>query len=415
MKVKSKENGNKKEKKTFSFRKLMKVFFIILPWVAVISLLVTPIPSVKLNNLLRNKEYYELKTYADQKLYKYNVDDLVTKKSDPKLSDLEISKKHVVTDEDVYEEIDHELENYSDTTELEKGMTVESGMNVNIDYEGLIEGEPFEGGSEEGLDLTLGSGTLVDGLEQEIEGHAVGETFKVSIKLPKDEDDSIGDKIAAYTVTINSASIDTQLDHESITDEFVKNNLSGYNSVEEYFAGVRKEVEDYYALEYESSKKSAVLEALKETCDVTIPDELHDQEMEIYKQQFARMYCDEGQTLEEYLSSYYSMTLDDFYKTVDPDVTKSIQNVVLCQKYAEDLGIKINEDDIKAYADDLSQGTSYSSSDISEIYDMYTSDYMSGKDYISRMTLCDKVVQHFTKEATFVETNEESSDESVED
>ena len=92
------------------------------------------------------------------------------------------------------------------TLDRTDGVEVKSGDTVNIDYTGTIDGEAFDGGSTDGqgTDLVLGSGTYIDGFEDGIIGHKVGETFDISVTFPENYGvDSLNGKDAVFSVTIN--------------------------------------------------------------------------------------------------------------------------------------------------------------------------------------------------------------------
>lgn len=379
-------------------KKVLKVVGIVAPWLLVVVLLITPVPSVKVNNFVRGQEFYALNTQGKADVCDYKATDLVTEKEEPNLKDLEVEEEHVVTEQDVLDEVNYELANYTDQTELPDGMTVETGMTVNLNYSVKMDSVDLTGMDATGEDVELGSGYLMDGLEDAIVGHAIGETFDVELTVPESFSEELAGQQITYTVTINSGTITTEMDADTVTDEFIKNNFSDFSTVAEYKAAMQEEVKEYYRIEFENNKKSAVLKALQDACDVELPDDLVKQELEMYKQQFERMYCDEGMDLEEYLSTYYDMTVEDFEDEVKDNVKTSTLNVLLCQFYADKYDIEVTDEDVAAYIDELSQGTSYSSENADEVYGLYESDYMSGEEYVTRMTLCDKVVNHFVED-----------------
>ncbi len=93
---------------------------------------------------------------------------------------------------------------------LPAGKTAEKGMIVNIDYEGTIDGEKFEGGSAKGFDLTLGSGQFINGFEDQLIGHKKGDTVDVTVTFPKDYGvDSLNGKEAHFKTKINEVKANT--------------------------------------------------------------------------------------------------------------------------------------------------------------------------------------------------------------
>ena len=91
---------------------------------------------------------------------------------------------------------------YSTDTSL----TVESGDTVNIDYLGTVDGVEFEGGSTDGAgtDLVIGSGSYIDGFEDQLIGAHPGDTVEVNVTFPEDYGvEDLNGKAAVFTVTIN--------------------------------------------------------------------------------------------------------------------------------------------------------------------------------------------------------------------
>ena len=94
----------------------------------------------------------------------------------------------------------------STTYSTETSLTVESGDTVNIDYVGTVDGVEFEGGSTDGLgtDLVIGSGSYIDGFEDQLIGAHPGDTVEVNVTFPEDYGvEDLNGKAAVFTVTVN--------------------------------------------------------------------------------------------------------------------------------------------------------------------------------------------------------------------
>ncbi|WP_251353046.1 FKBP-type peptidyl-prolyl cis-trans isomerase, partial [Staphylococcus aureus] len=74
-----------------------------------------------------------------------------------------------LSDEELQEAIDHSLGHLAEMVVKEDGV-VENGDTVNIDFNGSVDGEEFEGGQAEGYDLEVGSGSFIPGFEEQLEG-----------------------------------------------------------------------------------------------------------------------------------------------------------------------------------------------------------------------------------------------------
>ena len=132
--------------------------------------------------------------------------------------------------EDIQAQVDNLLAQYATTQEV-TGRAAQSGDIVNINYAGTVDGVAFTGGTYQGYDLTLGSGSFIDGFEDQIIGHNVGDTFDVTVTFPDGYGDStdaegntitLSGKEAVFSVTLNSISESVT---PELTDEWVDSNF----------------------------------------------------------------------------------------------------------------------------------------------------------------------------------------------
>ena len=141
-----------------------------------------------------------------------------------------------VTDEDVQNEIDDALASYP----VEVDRTAKEGDTVNIDYVGKIDGTEFDGGSDQGADLKLGSGKFIDGFEDGLIGAKKGETRTLDLTFPEDYTQDLAGKAVEFTVTVNA--VKEPLTEP--TDQWVADNIEGYDNVADYKAGIRSDQEE---------------------------------------------------------------------------------------------------------------------------------------------------------------------------
>ena len=134
------------------------------------------------------------------------------------------------TEEEIQSEIDSLLSDHS-TEKQVTDRAAADGDTVNIDYAGSVDGVAFSGGTYSGYSLTLGSGTFIDGFEDQIIGHNVGDTFDVTVTFPDGYGDStdaegntitLSGKEAVFSVTLNSISESVT---PELTDEWVDSNF----------------------------------------------------------------------------------------------------------------------------------------------------------------------------------------------
>ena len=140
------------------------------------------------------------------------------------------------TSEEVEEQISNLLSQHSSTEHITDRAAAD-GDTVNINYVGSVNNVEFTGGSAENYDLTLGSGTFIDGFEDQIIGHKPGETFDVNVTFPdgySDSTDASGNAVklsgqkAVFTVTLNYISESVL---PELTDAWVASNFGSSNNL----------------------------------------------------------------------------------------------------------------------------------------------------------------------------------------
>ena len=148
------------------------------------------------------------------------------------VSALPLSKADIEpTEAKIQTQIDTLLNQYA-TTQNITDRAAQSGDTVNIDYSGAVDGVAFTGGTATGYDLTLGSHAFIDGFEDQIIGHNIGDTFDVTVTFPEGYGDStdaegntitLSGKEAVFSVTLNAI---TQSVVPTLTDEWVETNFA---------------------------------------------------------------------------------------------------------------------------------------------------------------------------------------------
>ena len=115
------------------------------------------------------------------------------------------------TEDELQQQVDNLLNQYTSSQPV-TGRSAQSGDVANIDYTGTVDGVAFTGGTATGYDLTLGSGSFIDGFEDQIIGHNVGDTFDVTVTFP----DGYGDSTDAEgnTITLSGKGSRVQRDPE---------------------------------------------------------------------------------------------------------------------------------------------------------------------------------------------------------
>ena len=208
---------------------------------------------------------------------------------------LEIDRTKVeVTDEDVQATLESIQKEHAESETLKKGK-VQDGDTVNIDYVGTdaYTGVAFDGGTAQGYDLKIGSGSFIDGFESGLIGQKIGSTVTLDLTFPADYSNAeLAGHPVQFAVTINSATreklpeIDDALAKDYAADHITdaEEPIETLDALKEYLKNTK----------YESNLDSAIKEAMNEKEEITSYDEEKEELVKPYVQS----------TLESTASSY---------------------------------------------------------------------------------------------------------------
>lgn len=300
--------------------------------------------------------------------------------------------KTEVTDDMVQAQVDNLLNQFSTATPLESGK-VENGDTVNVDFVGTIDGVEFEGGSTggNGSDITLGSGGMIPGFEDQIVGHSVGETFDINVNFPEDYGkDELNGKDAVFNITINSA---TRKQLPDYTDAFVASNTDA-SSKAEYESNTRTNLEEYYANSDKTQNRTAVITKIIESAKVT---QYPEQEMKKLVDDTVASVEKEAKTygydLATYVTAVYGMASEETFVNYISGIVEDFLNekIVVCA-IAKAEGITISDEDIKASEKMIMDAYGITSTDA--LYENYT------KDDVTYYAIAEKVFDFVVENGT---------------
>lgn len=191
-----------------------------------------------------------------------------------------------VTDDDVDALIADLRQQRADWEEVER--PAEQNDRVNINFEGFIDGEAFDGGKGENHDLTLGSGTFIPGFEDQLIGAKAGDDKDVVVTFPEDyQAEALAGKEATFKVHVNK--VEAQKLPE-LNDEFFAGFGVSEGGEEAFRAEVRKNMENQLQQTLRNAVKQAAFDALLNVNEIEVPKALVDNEIDNLRRQAAQQY-----------------------------------------------------------------------------------------------------------------------------
>ncbi len=222
---------------------------------------------------------------------------------------VEVPAETEVTDEMVENTINYKLSSSAAYQEVTDHDTVKKGDTVNIDYTGTKDGKEFSGGSAKDYDLTIGSGSFIDGFEDGLIGHKKGENVTLNLTFPKDYSNTdLAGQDVVFKVTINKIE---KLVTPELTDEWVaEQNIDGVSTVDEFRDYTKKQMQSYYDDSHKSDIQEAIVKKLLKSCTF-----VKDPPAEMVQ----RYYDNMVQSYSQQLSQSYGIDLDTYTKLMGLD------------------------------------------------------------------------------------------------
>lgn len=231
-----------------------------------------------------------------------------------KYEGLKIKKdKLEVKEEEIQDEIDHLLEQYAEL--VVKEGTVENGDTVILDYEGFLDGVPFEGGKAENYSLVIGSNTFIPGFEEQLIGMDKDSEKEIKVTFPEDyHAENLKGKETTFKVKVHE--IKTKQNRE-LDDEFFEDlGMEGVNSLETLKESIKEHLEAHKKTDIENKFVDDMLDAISKQTEIDIPEEMVEDEINHLIKRFEEQLKYQGVSLD----LYYSLT-----KTTEKDLREQVE------------------------------------------------------------------------------------------
>ena len=305
---------------------------------------------------------------------------------------LEVEKVEeiAVTDEDVEMSIQSDLETLATKTDV-TDRAAQLGDIAIIDFEGKKDGVAFDGGAGTDYELELGSGQFIDGFEDGVVGHNIGETFDLDLTFPENyQSEDLAGQAVVFTVTLKGLQ---QKNVPELTVDILEQLGTKATTIEEYKAQVRSDLEVSNKETAESTLLASVWEALVEQCDVKkFPEGMIDDYVKNLKEQYsyyAQMY---GMEIEEFFKQIFGMSAEKVAKTT---ATQELAINLIAEKEGLTISDKAYDEGVKELA------SQYGYEDTEEFVKAYT------EDGIRKALLQEKVGKFLVDNAVQVEPKED--------
>ena len=313
---------------------------------------------------------------------------------------IEVEKKTVkVMAADVNAEIDKVREQNSRMITVEN-RGIKKDDTAVIDFEGFVDGEPFQGGKGEDYSLVIGSHSFIDTFEDQLVGKKAGEEVDVNVTFPEEyHEASLKGKPALFKVTVKEIK---KKELPKLDDEFASE-VSEFETLKEYKASVKKNLTERRK-EAKREKENEVVEKVVENITVELPEPMVDEQTQQMIQEFAGRLSSQGLSFDQYMQMT-GMTVDALMGQMKPEAEKRIRTRLALEAIVDAEKIKATAKDIDKEIENMANMYQM---EVDKIKEMIGD---AEKEQIGKDLAVQKAVDFVVKNAVEVEPAEEDKEE----
>lgn len=246
------------------------------------------------------------------------------------------------TDEEVNAQIEQVRARNSRTIDV-TDRAAQNGDIAVIDYEGSVDGVPFEGGKGEKYNLTLGSGQFIPGFEDQIVGHVAGDAFDVNVTFPEEYHAA---ELAGKAATFKTVLHEIKFNELPVLDDDFAKDVSEFDTFDEYKADVAAKITERHNADADREVENKLIETLIENLEADIPEAMFITETENQLRDYDNRLRMQGLDLNTYLK-YTGMTLDSMREQFRPMAEKQVKTRLALEKIAELENIQVTDEEIE--------------------------------------------------------------------
>ncbi len=276
---------------------------------------------------------------------------------------LEVEKAVIeVSEEEVDREVDRERENNSRMIDVDD-RPVADGDRIKLDFEGFVDGVPFDGGKGTDYPLAIGSNSFIPGFEEQLIGAEIGADVEVNVTFPEDYHAAeLAGKPAVFKCKVNEIKVKELPDAD---DEFAKD-VSEFDTLAEYKDDIRAKLLERKTADAKNAKEAKVVEKAVENASLEVPDVLVTEQVENMLEDFRRRIESQGITFEQYMQ-FTGMTPAQLDEQMKPEALKRIQNSLVLEAIAKAEQIEISEEKLDAEITKMAESYKMEASKLKEI------------------------------------------------
>lgn len=275
-----------------------------------------------------------------------------------------------VTDDEVDEEIEKTRKRNARKVSVED-REAQMGDTVNIDFDGFLDGERFDGGKAEGYSLELGSNSFVPGFEDQVAGMKIGEEKDLDITFPEDYVENLAGKPVVFKVKLNGITVD---ELPALDDDFAQD-VSEFDTLDAYKADVRQNLQKSKDEQAENAFRALIMKQAADNMTVEIPQVmLAEKAEEIVRNYAANFGMTDRSVPMDKLLQMMGLDRESMNMTIMPAADFQVRTDLLLEAVIKAENIEVSEEEAEEYVKKVAESVNAS---VEEIKQYFGSDYIA--------------------------------------
>ncbi len=264
---------------------------------------------------------------------------------------IEVNEKEVkFEDKDVEDQLKSIQEKNGRLVTVED-RAAQMGDTTVIDFEGFLDGTPFEGGKGEKFTLELGKNQFVPGFEEQVAGHKVGEEFDINVKFPEEyHAKNLAGKDTVFKIKLHEIKMK---ELPELDDEFVKD-VSEFDTLDEYKKDLENKIREKKENQAKEEMENEMIEKLITLVKAEIPEGLIKSKVRDLVRDFEYRMQAQGLKLADYLK-YTNTSMEDLEKDFRPQAESQVKLMLALRKISELENVIPTEEDIEKEYNKISE------------------------------------------------------------
>ena len=247
-----------------------------------------------------------------------------------------------VTDADIDAELKKVQEQNSRLVSVED-RPVADGDQVVIDFDGYVDGVPFEGGKAEAYSLTIGSHSFIDTFEEQLIGKNMDEEVEVHVTFPEQYHAAeLAGKPAVFKVVIHEIKVK---ELPELDDEFA-GEVSEFDTLDEYKADIKAKLSETKQKQATTENENNVVEKVVGNATMELPEAMIDDQVENMVDNYSRRMRGQGLTMEQYFQ-FTGLTMDKMKEDLRPQAEKQIRTRLVLEAIVAQEGIQVEDEAVE--------------------------------------------------------------------